>query len=87
MEYYTQLTSEQRYQIHALKKKDHTQSEIAEVIGVHKSTISRELKRNTGGRGYRPGQAHNMALQRREEKVCFGISEASWQRVEQLLRL
>jgi len=53
---------------------------------VHKSTISRELNRNTGGRGYRPEQAHNMALQSREEKVCFGISEASWQRVEQLLR-
>jgi len=53
---------------------------------LHKSTISRELKRNTGGRGYRPIQAHRLALQRREEKVHLGISEASWQRVEQLLR-
>ena len=86
MEYYTQLTSEQRYQIYALLKTEHSQSEIAQAVGVHKSTISRELKRNTGGRGYRPIQAHKLALQRREEKVCFGVSEATWQRVEQLLR-
>jgi len=86
MQHYTQLTSEQRYQIYALLKKEHSQSEISQIVGVHKSTISRELKRNTGGRGYRPKQAHNKALQRREEKVWFGISEASWQRVEQLLR-
>jgi IS30 family transposase len=43
---YTQLTQEQRYQIYALLKMDHTQIEIAKVIGVHKSTISRELRRN-----------------------------------------
>lgn len=61
-------------------------TEIARVIGVHKSTVSRELRRNTGGRGYRPKQAHELALQRREEKVRFGIEESTWQRVEQLLR-
>ena len=87
MQHYTQLTSEQRYQIYALLKKNHSQSEIAEVVGVHKSTISRELKRNVGGKGYRPKQAHNQALQRREERIRFGISEKTWQRVEQLVRL
>ena len=86
MQHYSQLTSEQRYQIYALLKKAHTLTDIAQVIGVHKSTISRELKRNTGGRGYRPIQAHNKALERREEKVRFGIAEATWQRIEQLLR-
>lgn len=85
MENYTQLGQEQRYQIYALLKKGSTQTEIAEIIGVHKSTISRELARNTGGRGYRPKQAHNLALQRREEKVRFGIREATWLRVQQLL--
>lgn len=35
----------------------HYQTEIAESMGVHKSTISREINRNTGGRGYRPNQA------------------------------
>lgn len=86
MQHYSQLTSEQRYQIYVLMKQDFNQSEIAELIGVHKSTVSRELRRNSGGRGYRPKQAHAKALQRREEKMCWGIPESSWQRVEQLLR-
>ncbi|MCX5870844.1 MAG: helix-turn-helix domain-containing protein [Deltaproteobacteria bacterium] len=38
-------------------KAGHTQSKIAVIIGVHKSTISREVKRNHGQRGYRlPGR-------------------------------
>ena len=48
---YTQLTEPQRYQISSLKKMGHSRTEIAENIGVHKSTISRELKRNRGQRG------------------------------------
>ncbi len=82
METYSQLINEQRYQIYALLKKDHTQTDIAKIVGVHKSTISRELRRNTGERGYRPKQAHAKALQRREEKVRFGIFDSTWQRVE-----
>lgn len=77
MQHYTQLTSEQRYQIYALLKKEHSQSEISQIVGVHKSTIRRELKRTSGGRGYSPKQAHNKALQRREEKVWLGISEVN----------
>ncbi|MFA9614993.1 MAG: IS30 family transposase [Deltaproteobacteria bacterium] len=62
---YTQLTQEQRYQIHSLLKMEHNQTEIAECLGVHKSTVSRELRRNMGQRGYRPKQAHQKALSRR----------------------
>lgn len=65
MRTYKQLTQELRYFIYQLKEIAFTQSEIAEQIGVHKSTISRELNRNTGGKGYRPMQAHNKALERR----------------------
>jgi IS30 family transposase len=46
MRHYNQLTLEKRYGIYSLLKTDHTQSKIAKVIGVHKSTISRELIRN-----------------------------------------
>ena len=46
MRHYNQLTLEKRYGIYSLLKTGHTQSKIAEVIGVHKSTISRELIRN-----------------------------------------
>jgi transposase, IS30 family len=43
---YNQLTLEQRYKIEALKSAATTQTKIAEIIGVHKSTISREFRRN-----------------------------------------
>ena len=46
MRNYSQLTLEKRYGIYSLLKTGHTQSKLAEVIGVHKSTIRRELIRN-----------------------------------------
>jgi IS30 family transposase len=82
---YHQLTQEQRYQIYALKKTGHSGSEIADVIGVHKSTVSRELRRNRGGRGYRPQQAHKLALERRP-KANLKITNETWALVEKLLR-
>jgi IS30 family transposase len=82
---YNQLTQEQRYQIYALKKTGHTGTEIAEVIGVHKSTVSRELRRNQGERGYRPQQAQQMAETRRV-KAQPRISAKTWVVVEKLLR-
>jgi IS30 family transposase len=66
---YTQLTYEQRYQIKALMKIGHSQKENAETIKVNKSTISRELHRNRGQRGYRPKQAHRMAMERRGQEA------------------
>ena len=64
-----QLTQEQRYQIEALLKAKHGQTEIADVFGVHKPTISRELKRNRGLCGYRPKQAQRLIDDRRKQKV------------------
>jgi IS30 family transposase len=85
MRTYHQLTQEQRYQIYALKKTGHSGSEIAEVIGVHKCTVSRELRRNRGGRGYRPQQAHELAQERRV-KARPRIRAKTWAVVEKLLR-
>jgi len=82
---YTQLTQEQRYQIHALLKMEHSRIEIASALGVHKSTISRELQRNRGKRGYRPKQAHQFALQRRK-KARTRIAAELWALVEAKLR-
>lgn len=82
---YTQLTREQRYQIYALKKAGHLQVEIARVVGVNKSTISRELSRNTGLRSYRPKQAQRFAMERRQAKAKPRISQEEWQRIEALL--
>ncbi|CDM89476.1 helix-turn-helix domain-containing protein [Xenorhabdus bovienii] len=49
---YRQLTPGQRYQLQALHHKGFPQYQIAEAIGVHPSTVSRELKRNTPGEHY-----------------------------------
>jgi IS30 family transposase len=83
---YTQLTQEQRYQIYAMLKMGHNRTEIAAVIGTHKSTISRELGRNEGLRGYRPRQAHHMALSRRNHSRKR-ISGETWELIETKLRL
>jgi IS30 family transposase len=82
---YTQLTREQRYQIKALMKTGHNQKEIAEAIKVHQSTISRELRRNRGQRGYRPKQAHRMAMERRGQ-AKKRIEASTWALVEKLIR-
>jgi IS30 family transposase len=44
---YNHLSQDQRYQIEALKQADQNQTQIAKILGVSKSTISRELKRNS----------------------------------------
>ena len=66
---YTQLTQEQRYHIWALQKAGFNQTDIAQQVGVHKSTISRELQRKSGQRGYRPKQAQAMASARQQAKA------------------
>ena len=83
---YKQLTQEERYQIYALKKAGHDQAEIAELLERDKSTISRELRRNRGLKGYRPQQAHNLALRRRYDKAQPRIGNPVWQLVEALIR-
>lgn len=51
MKKYKQLSLAQRYQIESLSKAGLSQTGIASLIGVHRSTICRELKRNTPSRG------------------------------------
>jgi IS30 family transposase len=43
---YSHLGQEQRYQIEALLKAGNAQAEIALIVGCHRSTVCRELKRN-----------------------------------------
>ena len=83
---YTQLTQEERYQIQALMKAGHNQTEIAKILGRHKSTVSCELRRNRGLRGYRPKQAHRLSVERRQSKSQPRIATTHWERVEHLLR-
>lgn len=70
---YKQLGQEQRYVIDRLLRQGKSRKEIADVLGYHKSTISRELKRNTPKRGrrakeYNPQRAHMKTERRHREK-------------------
>ena len=59
---YKQLTENNRLQIWALRKEGKNQSDIASQLGINRSTISRELNRNSGPYGYDPLLAQNMAV-------------------------
>jgi len=59
---------------------------MAEGLHVHKSTVRRELKRNTSGRGYLPSQANRKALSRSKDKVHPMIPESTWILVEKYLK-
>lgn len=84
---YTQLTDYERYQIYSLKKAGHNQKEIALLLGRSPSTISRELKRNTGLRGYRPAQAQRLSDNRRSEAAKHRkVTPEVYDQIECLLR-
>lgn len=74
------LTEEDRYHIKGLLEAGKNQTEIATKLKVDKSTISRELKRNSGQKGYRPKQANVKARQRwlsapKAEKITKKIAK------------
>jgi IS30 family transposase len=65
---YHHLTKVLRYQIYALHKENLTITAIAKNIGVHKSTVSRELRRNKDINSYCPKKAQNFAEKRKKFK-------------------
>ena len=86
MREYSQLTDEDRIEIYAMKQAGKQQNVIAKVLGVAASTISRELRRNTGLRGYRPKQAQQKALQRRlNARKAVKMTPATISYIEQKL--
>lgn len=61
---YNHLTSEQRYTIDVLLRQKKSRKEISQTIGVSESTLSREIRRNSGQRGYHWQQAQVKAADR-----------------------
>lgn len=59
------LTFVKREVLYRMLKKGYSRSEIALTLGCHRSTVYREIHRNSGGRGYRFQQAQCMADERR----------------------
>ena len=85
MKKYKQLTSGQRYQIYGLKQAGLDQTQIAQKIGVDKSTISREFRRNKGQRGWRPKQAQSLRDERRQ--ACINGKQFSPEQAANRLEL
>ncbi len=65
MKKYTQLSQDERYEIYAALKSKSSITTLAQELGRSRSTIYREIKRNTGQRGYRVQQATTLVNQRR----------------------
>ena len=61
---YHHITSEQRYTIDVLLRQKKSRKEIAQTIGVSESALCREIKRNSGQRGYHYKQAQAKAADR-----------------------
>ena len=64
MSTYRRVTAEDRFKLKTYLDAGLTQSEAAVKLGFDKSTISRELRRNTGGRDYRHKQAQRLSQER-----------------------
>jgi IS30 family transposase len=62
---YKQLTLDQRYVIYGLNQEGFTQRSIAGQLGVHPSTVNRELHRSSAKGDYNPKTAHLFAIKRR----------------------
>ncbi len=72
-----QLTLEQRYEIQALLNAKHRKNFIAKQLGVNKSTITRELQRNSGKRSYNAQKAQELYKERKNDvfrKIYFTTS-------------
>ena len=86
MRNFNQLTQTESYQIYAFRKANKNPTEIIRVLGRHKNTIYRELRRNLGKRGHRVVQAHQFAVERHMSHDRRRFSIEDWQLIESLIR-
>jgi len=86
---YHQITSEERYTIAALRGEGFNQSQIARHLGRHRSTVSRELRRNAARHdgAYRAhGAIERTSARRSRSRRNTQFSRAELVQVEGLLR-
>jgi len=65
---YKHLSLEERHYIEIQKRMGESANTIAAALNRSQPTITREIKRNTGLRGYRHNQANDLAVSRHQEK-------------------
>jgi IS30 family transposase len=85
---YSQITYAERYSLGLLRRQGLTRAAIAELLGRHRSTIGRELRRNRAASdgAYRPQLADWYARGRRtRSRRNQRVTPQDWQRVARLL--
>lgn len=86
---YHQITLGERYMLSALRRQGFSNAEIARVLGRSRSTISREIRRNSThpDGGYRPDRAHEASNGRRSRsRRKSRYTDQDWALIEDLLR-
>lgn len=83
---YQQLTEGQRYQIALLHSDYFSCREIGQRVGVSKSTVSRELRRNRTPEGYLPDEAQRLSDRRRTGAAKRCVTQGTIEFVEFTLK-
>jgi transposase, IS30 family len=83
---YRHLTKEERAQIYILLHEGYKKSQIAEALNRNRSTITREIARNKGRRGYRITQSHKKAIARKKIPRYQKMTQETQHYIEQKIR-
>ncbi|MBM3192077.1 MAG: IS30 family transposase [Chlamydiae bacterium] len=84
---YHHLTYSQRCHLFILKERGESNAEIARILGVHRSTIGRELKRGKKGHSYHHDEAQTRADKRRQASYKHKILSSIFDLVIEGLKL
>jgi IS30 family transposase len=82
------LAQAQRYEISTLKKEGHSNIYIAQKIGFNRSSIGRELNRNSDEKkGYVPEVAQKKAEKRRENREAYKLDNQMSTKIDTMLKI
>ena len=76
MKTYKQLTFAQRYEIALLRKQGKSQQSISDAVGVSKSSISRELARNSASGKYEAEEAQRRCVYKKSRRKAYKLTDA-----------
>jgi len=83
---YKRMSAEERRLIYQWRREGRGVREISKLLGRCASSISREVERNTGKRGYRPKQAHKKAQWRARRREARRFTDEVREDAERRLR-